>query len=133
MSLIKETEKYITEVIKECGFEIDSVVLEPSSRRDLGEAQINVCMSLAKKYGKNPRELAELIVSKFDDRFVNAYLQTIKSVYLDPDECLIGDYNADSVMFYQNERWQFYEWIPSLEEVEANMEDTKPLVLTINQ
>ena len=70
---------------------------------------------------------------KVDDRFVNAYLQTIKSVYLDPDECLIGDYNADSVMFYQNERWQFYEWIPSLEEVEANMEDTKPLVLTINQ
>ncbi len=70
---------------------------------------------------------------KVDDRFVNAYLQTIKSVYLDPDECLIGDYNADSVMFYQNERWQFYEWIPTLEEVEANMEDTKPLVLTINQ
>ncbi len=71
MSLIKETEKYITKVIKECGFEIDNVVLEPSSRRDLGEAQINVCMSLAKKYGKNPRELANLIVSKFDDRFTN--------------------------------------------------------------
>ncbi|MBQ6285242.1 MAG: arginine--tRNA ligase [Bacilli bacterium] len=71
MSLIKETEKYITKVIKEFGFEIDNVVLEPSSRRDLGEAQINVCMSLAKKYGKNPRELANLIVSKFDDRFTN--------------------------------------------------------------
>ncbi len=70
---------------------------------------------------------------KVDDRFVNAYLQTIKSGYIDPDECLISDYNADSVMFYQNERWQFYEWIPTLEEVKANMEDPKPLVLTINQ
>ncbi len=71
MSLIKETEKYITDIVKDCGFEIDSVTLEPSSRRDLGEAQINICMSLAKKYGKNPRELAELIVSKFDNRFKN--------------------------------------------------------------
>ena len=71
MSFIKETEKYVTDVINECGYEIDSVVLESSSRRDLGEFQINVCMNLAKKYGKNPREIAEDIVNKFDDRFYN--------------------------------------------------------------
>lgn len=70
---------------------------------------------------------------KVDDNFINAYLLTIKSSFIDPDNCLIGDFNADSVMFYQNERWQLYEWIPSLEEVEANMEDVKPMVLTINQ
>ena len=71
MSFIKETENYINIVINECGYDVDNVILESSSRRDLGEFQINVCMSLAKKYGKNPREIAEQIVSKFDDRFTN--------------------------------------------------------------
>ncbi len=71
MSLIKETEKYITDIINKCGYEIDSVTLEPSSRPDLGEYQINVCMSLAKKYSRNPREVAEEIINKFDDRFLN--------------------------------------------------------------
>ena len=71
MSFIKETENYITNVIKKCGYEVDNVILESSSRRDLGEFQINVCMGLAKKYGKNPREIAESIISSFDDRFYN--------------------------------------------------------------
>ena len=34
MSFIKETEKYLSEVIKSCGYELDDVVLESSSRRD---------------------------------------------------------------------------------------------------
>ncbi len=71
MSFIKETEKYIYDVITKCGYEIDNVSLESSSRRDLGEFQINVCMALAKKYGKNPRELATEIVANFDERFTN--------------------------------------------------------------
>lgn len=71
MSFIKETENYITDVIKKCGYEVDNVILESSSRRDLGEFQINVCMGLAKKYGKNPREIAESIISEFDGRFYN--------------------------------------------------------------
>lgn len=71
MSFIKEAENYITDVIKKCGYEVDNVILESSSRRDLGEFQINVCMGLAKKYGKNPREIAESIISEFDDRFYN--------------------------------------------------------------
>ena len=71
MSFIKETENYINSIINECGYDVDNVILESSSRRDLGEFQINVCMSLAKKYGKNPREIAEQIVSKLDDRFTN--------------------------------------------------------------
>ena len=71
MSFIKETENYITNVIKKSGYAVDNVILESSSRRDLGEFQINVCMGLAKKYGKNPREIAESIISEFDDRFYN--------------------------------------------------------------
>ena len=102
MSLIKETEKYITEVIKECGFEIDSVVLEPSSRRDLGEAQINVCMSLAKKYGKNPRELAELIVSKFDDRFVNVNIAGPGFINVSFSEKYLLPYLNESIKNFDN-------------------------------
>ena len=74
MSFIKETEKYLVDIINDCGYEVDSVSLESSSRRDLGEFQINVAMSLAKKYGKNPRDIANEIVDKFDDRFCNVNL-----------------------------------------------------------
>ena len=58
MSFIKETENYLINIVKECGYEIDNIILESSSRRDLGEFQINVAMALAKKYGKNPRDIA---------------------------------------------------------------------------
>ena len=47
MSLIKESEKYLQEVIQELGYEIDKVVLEPSNRRELGEFQLNAAFSLA--------------------------------------------------------------------------------------
>ena len=68
MSFIKETENYLKEVLNNCGYDIDEVVLESSSRRDLGEFQINCAMSLAKKYGKNPRDIFYLnfqILQKF--------------------------------------------------------------------
>ena len=71
MSYIKETEEYLKDVLKNCGYEIDNVVLESSQRRDLGEFQINCAMNLAKKYGKNPRNIAQEIVDSLDDRFVD--------------------------------------------------------------
>lgn len=71
MSFLKSTEKYIKDVIKNCGYDIDNIVLESSSRRDLGEFQINCAMSLAKQYKKNPRVIAEEIINNFDDRFTN--------------------------------------------------------------
>ena len=71
MSYIKNTEKYLKDVLSKCDYEIDNVVLESSSRKDLGEFQINVAMNLAKKYGENPRAIAEKIVNSLDDRFVN--------------------------------------------------------------
>lgn len=74
MSFIKETEEYLVNIIKDCGYEVDNVSLESSSRRDLGEFQINVAMSLAKKYGKNPRDIANEIVEKLDERFYNVNL-----------------------------------------------------------
>ena len=71
MSFIKETETYIKNIINECGYSTDNITLESSSRPDLGEFQVNCCMALAKQYGKNPRDIANEIVSKFDDRFNN--------------------------------------------------------------
>ena len=71
MSFIKKTEEYLKDVLNNLGYEVENVVLESSSRRDLGEFQINCAMGLAKRYGKNPRQIAEEIVSSLDDRFVN--------------------------------------------------------------
>lgn len=71
MSFIKECENYIKNIIIDCGYNIDNIVLESSSRPDLGEFQINCCMNLAKQYGKNPRDIANEIINKFDDRFIN--------------------------------------------------------------
>ena len=72
MSFIKNIQIYIKNIINECGYNIDNVILESSSRPDLGEFQINCCMMLAKKYQKNPIDIANEIIGKFDDRFCNA-------------------------------------------------------------
>lgn len=74
MSLIRETEQYIKEIINSLNMEIDNVGLVESSRIDLGQYQINCAMSLAKKYHKNPIEIANMIISKFDNRFENVNL-----------------------------------------------------------
>lgn len=110
MSYIKETEKYIKNVINECGFEIEDISLEPSSRRDLGEFQVNVCMQLAKKYGKNPHELAEMIINKFDDRFYNVNIAGPGFINLSINNKKIVDYfnnsinNFDNLIDKQNEK-----------------------------
>ena len=71
MNLIKETEKYLCEVINSLGYKIDKVNLVPSGKPELGEFQINEAFSLAKANNENPREVANKIVSILDDRFTN--------------------------------------------------------------
>lgn len=71
MSLLKESEKYITEIINKLGYKIDDVQLVKCSIPNLGQFQINCVMNLAREYKKNPRIIAEEIVSKLDNRFVN--------------------------------------------------------------
>ncbi len=70
MSLIKDTETYLNGLLKELGYE-EEVSLITSSVPSLGQFQINVAMPLAKKYHKNPNEIAKEIVDRLDDRFVN--------------------------------------------------------------
>lgn len=73
MSLIKTIEKEIKNIIESSGYSLENFVLQPSSRTDLGQYQINDSMVLAKKYGKNPRDIATDIVKELekDKRFKN--------------------------------------------------------------
>ena len=73
MSLIKTIEKEIKNIIESSGYNLENFVLQPSSRPDLGQYQINDSMVLAKKYGKNPRDIATDIVKELekDKRFTN--------------------------------------------------------------
>lgn len=73
MSIIKELTKDLQELVKTAGYEVENLVLQPSGRKDLGQYQLNDAMTLAKKYGKNPRMIAEDIVSIIgkDKRFTN--------------------------------------------------------------
>lgn len=73
MSLIKNIEKEIKNIIESSGYSLENFVLQPSSRTDLGQYQINDSMVLAKKYGKNPRDIATDIVKEVekDKRFTN--------------------------------------------------------------
>ena len=66
MSIIKNLELDIKEILKKAGYEVDRVLLEPSNRRDLGEYQINNAMQLAKSYHENPREIASKIVAELE-------------------------------------------------------------------
>ena len=73
MSKIKELEKKILEVYKDCGYDVEEVLLTPSNRPDLGEYQLNDAMKLAKIYHKSPIVIATEIVSKLeqDNSFKN--------------------------------------------------------------
>lgn len=73
MSIIKDLTKDLKEIVKQAGYEIEDLILQPSGRKDLGQYQINDAMNLAKIVGKNPRAIAEEIVKELekDPRFTN--------------------------------------------------------------
>lgn len=66
MSIITNLEKEIKGNIKNAGYEIENFSLQPSSRVDLGDYQINDAMSLAKTYHKNPHQIAEDIKNELE-------------------------------------------------------------------
>lgn len=73
MSIIKNVEKDIKELIKSAGYEIDRFILQPSKLKELGDYQINDAMSLAKIYHESPIVIAGKIkeVLESDSRFTN--------------------------------------------------------------
>ena len=70
MSFIKEKTNQVQEILRCLEYDGDVIIL-PSSKKELGDFQVNVAMSLAKKYKKNPMIIAQEIVSKMDDSFKN--------------------------------------------------------------
>lgn len=73
MSIIRDVERVIQKHIEKAGYTISSVILEDSSRKDLGEYQINSAFELGKQNHCNPREVAEKIVLELeqDSMFTN--------------------------------------------------------------
>ena len=73
MSIIKTLTKELQEIVSHAGYEVENLILQPSGRKDLGQYQLNDAMTLAKKYGKNPRMIAEDIAKELekDNRFTN--------------------------------------------------------------
>lgn len=66
MSFFSKIEEKLKNIFLDCGYEVERVNFVTSSRSDLGDYQINDCMALAKKYGKNPRLIAEEIKTRLE-------------------------------------------------------------------
>ena len=73
MNIITIINNKIKDIFKECGYELDKIDLKKSSRKDLGDYQINECMSLAKSYHKSPQSIANEVADQMNshDEFVN--------------------------------------------------------------
>ena len=75
MSLIKETEKYISNILISLGYVIDNVSIIPSNMKKYGDFQLDFAMAIAKKYHENPRKVANKVVSLIDDRLRDVNIQ----------------------------------------------------------
>ena len=94
MSLIKDTEKYLVDLINSLGYEIDNVSLLECNMKELGDFQLNFAMGLAKKYHENPVEVANKIIGHLDNRFKNVNIAGPGFINLSfNDEILIKDSN----------------------------------------
>lgn len=73
MSIIKKLNEDMEKLVEQAGYKVESLTLQPSGRRDLGQFQLNDAMTLAKSYKKSPRIIAEDIIKVLeqDDRFTN--------------------------------------------------------------
>ena len=92
MSLVKEEEKYLCNVINELGYKIDKINLVPSSRKEFGDFQINEAFSLGKENHENPRNVAEKIVNKLDERFINVNIAGPGFINLSINDEVLKDY-----------------------------------------
>jgi len=92
MNLIKETEKYLCNVINDLGYKIDKVNLVSCGKPELGQFQINEAFSLAKINHENPREVALKIVNKLDNRFTNVNIAGPGFINLSFTDEVIKDY-----------------------------------------
>ena len=67
MNLISKTEGILKEVLEKNNLSEDNIVLSVSSKPEFGQFQYNGAMGMAKRAGKNPREVAERIVAGLNE------------------------------------------------------------------
>lgn len=123
MNLINFLEGVFKDILKELELE-DDVKLAQSNRPDLGDYQYNGCMKLAGIYKKNPRDIANMIVSKLEKTnyfkdvniagpgFINVTLSddllikyinevnndfSVNTYHIDTDEIIFLDYGGANV------------------------------------
>lgn len=107
MSFIKEEEAYFLQLLKDCGFNVTSVTLSPSARKELGDYQYNGAMSLASELHQNPREIASKIVEALnkDNRYNNVNIAGPGFINITfKDEALIAYFNR----LNKNINWNYY-------------------------
>lgn len=64
---LTKMENKIKKVINDLGYNVDSIDLIPSSRKEFGDYQYNGVMAIAKILGKNPRDIAIEIADKLNE------------------------------------------------------------------
>ena len=67
MNLISKTEEILEKVLEKNGLSEENIVLNVSSKPEFGQFQYNGAMGMAKRAGKNPREVAEQIVAGLNE------------------------------------------------------------------
>ena len=123
MNLINFLESIFKDILKDLDLE-DDVKLVQSNRPDLGDYQYNGCMKLAGIYKKNPRDIANMIVSKLEKTnyfkdvniagpgFINVTISdevlikyinevnndfSVNTYHIDTDETIFLDYGGANV------------------------------------
>ena len=99
-----------------------SGLVSSTSNDDTFEMYLPVKDAIANVYGDQV---------EIDDQFVKAYIETITETNPETDFEFkyINDYDEDSVIVTRNEAWEFYEWIPSIEDVQAHIGNSKKLTM----
>ena len=99
-----------------------SGLVSSTSNDDTFEMYLPVKDAVANVYGDQV---------EIDDKFVKAYLETITEPNPETDYEFkyINNYDVDSVIVTNNEAWEFYEWIPSIEEVQAHIGNSKKMTM----
>ena len=67
MNLISKTEEILKEVLEKNNLSEENIILSVSSKPEFGQFQYNGAMGMAKRAGKNPREVAEQIVAGLNE------------------------------------------------------------------
>ncbi len=92
MTFIKEQEEYVNNILKDLGYFLEDLNILPSSKRELGSFQLNIAMSLAKKYHKNPMEIAKEITDKLGDNYINVNIASPGFINFSFKEQFLLDY-----------------------------------------